>query len=406
MNPTRVLLLVENNGFPRDFRVRREAKALLEQGYEVSVICPREGDQRWSECVDGVHVFRFPHPPDGNGVLGFAFEFAYATLAILALSLWVALRHGVDVVHAANPPDTLFVVGACFRLMGKQFVFDHHDLAPEVYQTRFDRPRRDLIYLCLRAAERCSFAVSNVVVSTNESYRRRAIEFGRMAPDKVFVVRNGPPLSYKPLPPPASLVGRPEHIVGYVGTIGPQDGVDRWLRAVHHMVHVLRRHDFLALVIGDGDAMPALRQLTAELKIEPYVLFTGRLGDSEVRSHLSAAAVCVQPDPPSPLNNVSTMNKLMEYMALSKPTVAFDLHETRVSGGDAVVYVAGEDIAAFARDVTSLLDDPPRRQRMGLIGRDRVTQSLAWEYSARSLAKAYSEGLGAVPIVRNQRETA
>jgi glycosyltransferase involved in cell wall biosynthesis len=397
MTNIRVLLLVENNGFPRDFRVRREAHALRDHGYDVSVICPREGAELWHERVDGVEVYRFPNPPGGNGLAGYAMEFGLATLAMLLLSIWVALRHGVDVVHAANPPDTLFAIGAIFKLFGKRYVFDHHDLAPEVYLSRFDQPRRNAIYRCLRWMERCSFAVADVVISTNESYRSRAIAFGKMPADKVFVVRNGPPLSYTPLAPPAGLAERAPHLIGYIGTIGPQDGLDRWLRAIHHMVFELERRDFLAVIIGDGDAMPAVRALARELQIESHVLFTGRLAETQARSHLSATALCVQPDPSGPLNDVSTMNKLMEYMALGKATVAFDLHETRVSGGKAVVYVPNDDVAGFAREVCHLLDDPQRREQMGLVGRERIHSALAWEFSARELVRAYEEGLGLMP---------
>jgi len=390
----KVLLLVENNGYPRDFRVRREAHALRDHGFKVSVVCPREGTERWHEELDGVAVYRFPAPPGGAGLLSYALEFGYATFAMLVVSLWVWLRRGVDVVHAANPPDTLFVVGAVFKLLGKRFVFDHHDLAPEVYLSRFDQPRRNLVYKTLKLMERCTYAVSDVVVATNDTYRRRAIEEGRLPEDKVFVVRNGPPLSYQPLPPPEGLAERATHLIGYVGTIGPQDGLDYWLRAIRHLVTDCGRSDFLAVIIGDGDAMPALRRQVKELDIEAFVLFTGRLPETEARRHLSAAALCVQPDPSGPLNDHCTMNKLMEYMALGKTTVAFDLPETRVSGGDAAVYVSGNDEREFARQVDRLLNDADERARMGEIGRRRVSTALAWEFSVPSLVRAYTEGLG------------
>jgi glycosyltransferase involved in cell wall biosynthesis len=395
-----VLLLVENNGFPRDFRVRREAHALRDHGFCVSVVCPREGKEPWRERLDGIEIHRFPGPPGGGGLLGYALEFGYATFAMLALSLWVWLRRGVDVVHVANPPDTLFVVGLVFKLLGKRFVFDHHDLAPEIYLSRFKEPRRNLVYRTLKWMERRTYAVSDVVIATNETYRRRAIEEGGLPADKVFVVRNGPPLSYQPLPPPAELTGRAAFVIGYVGTIGTQDGLDYWLRAIQHLVTTFGRRDFLAVVIGDGDAMPGLRVLARELQIEEFVMFTGRLPEQEARRYLSGAALCVQPDPSGPLNDHCTMNKLMEYMALGKATVAFELPETQFSGGEAAVYVANDDECEFARQVDRLLADPDERARRGEVGRQRVASTLAWEYSVAPLVRAYAEGLGLRPTVR------
>ena len=387
-------MLVENNAYPSDFRVRREATALRVSGFHVSVIAPRGIGQPWHEEMDGVGVYRFPAPPGGNGLLGYAVEFGYATLAMLVLSLWVALREGVDIVHAANPPDTLFVIGAVFRLFGRQFVFDHHDLAPETYLSRFAKPRENLVSRVLRILERCSFAVANVVISTNESYKRLALERGGKRAEHVFVVRNGPPLSYQLVAPDPDLRGRARHLIGYIGTIGPQDGVDYWIRSIHEIVCTLGRKDILAVIIGDGDALQHVKTLTRELGVEHYILFTGRLGESDSRKHLSAVNVCVQPDPLSPLNDKSTMNKLMEYMALGKPTVAFDLTETRYSARGAALYVEPNDEVSFARKVVWLLENPAECKRMGEIGRRRVAEQLAWEYSAPELIRVYDQGLG------------
>ena len=390
----RALLLVENNGYPFDVRVRREALALHKAGCKVSVVAPKAKDQPWSEVLDGVHVYRYPAPPNASGVLSYAFEFGYSTFAMLCVSLWVALRRGVNVVHAANPPDTLFVVALVLKCLGARFVFDHHDLSPETYLSRFSRARRSLIYQALRLLERCTFATADVVISTNESYRQVAIERGGMAPDKVFVVRNGPPLSYQPVEPDPALADRAKFLIGYIGTMGPQDGVDYLLRAIRKLVTELGRRDFLAVVIGTGDAEPDLRALARQLDIEPYIWFTGRIPDAQVKTILSSVHVCVQPDPFSPLNDESTMNKMMEYMALGKPVVAFDLKETRVSGANAAVYVGGNDELEFARQIGLLFDDPTRRARMGAIGRQRVGSQLAWEFSERELVRAYSDGLG------------
>jgi glycosyltransferase involved in cell wall biosynthesis len=394
-SPARVLSLVENNPYPLDFRVRREAHTLRDAGCQVTVIAPRDAAQPWSEDVDGISVYRFPAPPGGSGLLSYALEFGYATLAILLLAAWVWFRRGVDVIHAANPPDTLFIVGSIFKVLGKRFVFDQHDLAPETYLSRFGR-REDIVYRTLRVLEYCSYAVADVVIATNHSYKRVALTRGRKQADTVFVVRNGPPFSYQAVDPDPDVVRRAKYLIGYVGTIGPQDGVDYWIRAVHELVFKFLRRDFLAIIIGNGDALASVRELARELRVADYVWFTGRLPELEVRKRLSAVHVCVQPDPMSPLNDVSTMNKLMEYMALGKPTVAFDLAETRYSAGEAALYVRPNDEIEFARQVSWLLDNPAERERIGEAGRRRVREALAWEYSAQELLRAYREGLRSI----------
>lgn len=390
----RVLLLVENNAYPFDVRVRREAHALRDAGYQVTVISPRGDAQPWNEEIDGISVYRFPAPPGGKGVLGYAIEFGYATFIMLLLTVWVAVRRGFDVIHVANPPDTLFIIGALFKLFGKRFIFDHHDLAPETYLSRFEKPEPDLVYKTLRILEQCSYAAADVVIATNESYRQMALTRGKKHPDKVFVVRNGPPLTFQPEEPDHYLAQKANHLIGYIGTMGPQDGVDYWLRAIHEMVFTLGRRDFLAVIIGSGDALSSLEALANDLQIKPYVWFTGRISDLEARRYLSTVNVCVHPDPLSPLNNKSTMNKMMEYMALGKPTVAFDLIEARFSAQEAALYVQPNDELEFAKRVCWLMDNPEECKKMGKIGRDRVANALAWEFSVPELLKAYEEGLG------------
>jgi glycosyltransferase involved in cell wall biosynthesis len=393
----KVLLLVENNTYPFDFRVRREAQALRDSGCEITVIAPRGASQAWIENVDNIKVYRFPPPPGGVGVLGYAFEFGYSTLVMLLLTAWVAVSRGVDVIHAANPPDTLCAIGILFKLFCKRFVFDQHDLSPETYLSRFQYPHKNFIYYILCFIERCSYAAADAVIVTNESYKRVAVERGRKSPDKVFIVRNGPPLSYQPLEPYPDLVRRENYLIGYIGTIGPQDGVDYWMRAIREMVFILGRRDFMAVIIGSGDALSGVKALAKELDIESYVLFTGRLSETESRKYLSAVDVCVQPDPLSPLNDKSTMNKLMEYMALGKPTVAFDLAETRFSAQESALYVRPNDESEFAKKVSWLLDNPDECKRMGEIGRDRVANTLAWEYSVPELLRVYGTGLEFLP---------
>lgn len=388
-----VLLLVENNSYPFDVRVRREALALRDAGCRITVISPRGPGQRWSESVDGVAVRRFPMPPGGSGLMSYAFEFAYSTLAMLVLSLWVRLFSKVHVVHAANPPDTLFVVGLVMKLFGARFVFDHHDLSPETYLSRFGKTQENFVCKALRVLEQATFATADVVISTNESYRRLAMERGKKAADKVFVVRNGPPMSFQPVAPDATLRRRAPHLIGYIGTMGPQDGVDYLLRVVKHLVVVEKRQDFLAVIIGGGDEAASLRALAKTLDIEKFVYFAGRVPDAQVRIFLSTVDVCVQPDPLNPLNDKSTMNKMMEYMALEKPIVAFDLVETRFSGGDAALYACPNDEGEFARLISILFDDPEKCRQLGNAGRTRVSSVLAWEYSVPNLLAAYRNGL-------------
>jgi glycosyltransferase involved in cell wall biosynthesis len=393
LSSAKVLLLVENNAYPFDVRVRREAHALRDAGYQVTVISPRTPSQLWNEQIDGISVYRFPAPPGGIGLLGYAFEFGYATFAMLLLTAWVALRRGVDVIHAANPPDTLFVIGAIFKMFGKRFVFDHHDFAPETYLSRFNKPNQNLVYKMLRVLERCSYAVADIVIATNQSYKQQALTRGNKQSDQVFVVRNGPPLSFQPLEPDPELAGRAKHLIGYIGTMGPQDGVDYWLRAIRKMVFTLGRRDFLAVIIGSGDALPSLQALVKDLQIEPYVWFTGRIPDLEARTYLSTVNVCIHPDPLSPLNDKSTMNKMMEYMSLGKPVVSFDLVEARFSAQEAAVYAQPNDELEFAEKVSWLLDNPDECKKMGKFGRERVSNALAWEYSVPELLRAYSDGL-------------
>lgn len=401
----RILLLVENNAYPFDVRVRREAQALRDARYQVTVIAPRAPGQPWSERLDGIDVYRFPPPPGGEGVLSYAFEFGYATFAMLLVSIWVALRKGFDVVHAANPPDTLFVIGAFFKLFGKKFVFDHHDLSPETYLSRFKEPNPNLVYKVLRFMERCTYAIADIVIATNESYRLVAQTRGKKRPDQVFVVRNGPPKTFLPLPPDPALQQRAKHLVGYIGTMGPQDGVDYWLRAVREIVVTLGRTDFLTVIIGSGDAAPSLHALAKELGIEKHVWFTGRISDVDARTYLSTVAVCVQPDPLSPLNDKSTMNKVMEYMAMGKPLVAFDLVETKFSAGEAALYAKCNDERDFADKVCWLLDRPDEIGRRGELGRAR-SREIGWEASVPELLRAYSDGLGASPRSRTEAAAA
>jgi glycosyltransferase involved in cell wall biosynthesis len=396
-------MLLENSSYPEDVRVRAEARTLARAGLEVTVVAPRRRGHPGREVVDGVRVYRYPAPSTGAGVLGYLWEYVYATLASVAVTLVVLWRRGFDVIHLHNPPDTLVLAALPAKLLGKRCIFDHHDLAPELYNARFGRTGGGLVYWALRLFERLNFLAADHVIATNECYRRVAIERGKVPAARVTVVRNGPDLErFRPVEPEPGLRARAGTIIGYVGVMGFQDGLDHLLRAVRHLVVTLDRRDVHCVLIGDGDAWEGLRRLARRLEIDEYMWFTGRISSvgaagRELVRYLSTADICVDPQPSNPYSDRSTTLKLMEYMALAKPIVAFDLPEHRVTAGDAAVYVGGNDDQAFARAIAELMDDPERRRRMGERGRRRVEAELSWEHSVPRLLDAYRAVLGAGP---------
>jgi glycosyltransferase involved in cell wall biosynthesis len=402
-------MLVENC-FPADSRVRNEAFTLSNSGIKVSVIALRGAGERFHEVVNGVSVYRIPRlsvfkklPEPGSSpfksllrklqtVAGYLTEYAYFTGGCLFLSFYVALRDGFDVVHAHNPPDTLFVVGAVHKVFGKKFVFDHHDLSPELYLSRYKDSTPGLVSRVLGILEKCSLKLSSVVIVTNSSYRDIDIERHAIDARKVFIVRNGPDLKRVRLASPdVRLQGMKRTILGYVGAMNPQDGVDYLLRAVHYLLNDLKRTEFYCVLIGDGDSRQELEELSRALGLEDHVLFTGFIADEVMMRYLSTADICLDPNPSSPLNDVSTWIKVMEYMALGKPIVSFDLKETRTSAREAAVYVPPNDEQAFARAIATLIDDPATRAEMGRIGRARVENELNWGITSRNLLKAYGQ---------------
>lgn len=388
-----VLMLVENSPFPLDPRVRREALALAAAGYRVSVISPTERGFPWHETVEGVQAYRFPAPRPGNGLLGYLWEYGWSMLAIFALSLVVLLRQGFDVIHAANPPDTLVFIGAFYKLLGKQFVYDHHDLAPEMYHARFGNRGKRIVHRSLILLEKLSCRLADHVIATNQSYRAMEMERGGVPESRITIVRNGPDLDrMQPMEPDPVLRGKAPIIIAFAGVMGSQDGVDHLLRALHHLIHDLGRSDFFCAIIGGkGDAQTRLKALARELDLEGHLWFTGWVSDADWVRYLSTADICVDPDPSNPFTDRSTMIKMMEYMAVGKPIVAFDLPEHRYTAGEAAEYVRPNDELEFARALARLMDDPERRQAMGAFGRRRVESELAWSYSARRLLAAYEK---------------
>jgi glycosyltransferase involved in cell wall biosynthesis len=394
----RVLILDENASVPFDRRVWHQARTLAGAGHEVHVVCPRgEGiDLEPFVELEGVSIHRFPSRFADGGVGGYAREYAVALWHMLRISLRLQRRRPFDVVHATNPPDILFLIALPLKLWGTRFVFDHHDLVPELFQSRFPKGGKNLLYRASMILERLTLSTADMVIATNESYKRVAVERGRKDPAKVHVVRNGPDLSrfVQVAPDPALKRGKP-HLACYLGVMGFQDGVDYAVRALAHLHRSLGRTDLHTTFIGAGDAFEACVALAHELRLDDMVEFTGRISDAEVHRYLSTADVCLAPDPSSPLNDVSTMSKIMEYMAMGRPIVSFDLAETRVSAGDAALYARPNDESEFAQLIDELLNDPERREHMGKMGRKRVEDSLSWDVSARELLRAYERLLSA-----------
>ncbi|HKR35858.1 MAG TPA: glycosyltransferase family 4 protein [Steroidobacteraceae bacterium] len=387
----RVLIIVENLPCPFDRRVWQEARTLAAAGYLVSIICPKgKGYEKSFEELEGIAIYRHPQPFEASGAFGYLAEYTWALLAEFALSLRVLLERGFDAIHACNPPDTLFLIGGFYKLFGKKFLFDHHDINPELYEAKFQR--RDLFYRLMLWLERRTFKTADVCVATNESYRRIAIERGSRSPAKVFVVRSGPDLRrLRLLPPTPALKNGRRYLVGYVGVMGRQEGIDGLLSSVQHIVQVMKRTDIQFGLVGGGTELAAMRKLAEQLGVAEYVTFTGRVPDDELLAMLNTADVCVNPDVANDMNDKSTMNKIMEYMALGKPIVQFDLTEGRVSAQDASLYARRNDPIDMARKLVALLDDAELRRRMGDAGLERVKTVLAWEHEAPRLLAAYDE---------------
>jgi glycosyltransferase involved in cell wall biosynthesis len=387
----RILMLLENLPFPQDLRVRREAYALHAAGYRVTVICPAHKGQPFRETVNGVRVLRYPAPPAANGFLGYLWEYGYSMLASFLLSVLVFLGEGFDVVHAHNPPDTFVFIAILYKVFGKRFVYDHHDLSPEMYQARFSGGGNPAVYRVLVWLEKLSCRLADHLIVTNESYKKIAIDRGRVPEPRVTIVRNGIELSRleKTIEPDCGLRGMGKTIIGYVGVMGYQDGVDYLLRALHHLVYGLGRTDFHCILIGAGDAWPSLKMQAHELDLDKYVQFTGFVFGEKLRRYLSAADICVDSSPSSSYSDNSTVFKIMEYMSLGKPIVAFDLPEHRFTAQHAAVYVPANDEREFARALTDLMDDPKRRVSLGVLGSQRIKTQLAWDYSVPNLLHAY-----------------
>lgn len=399
---SRILMLLENNPYPHDTRVRKEAVTLCEAGYDVTVICQGAANQPKREMIAGVRVYRYPAAPEINSFVGFIIEYGYAFLAAFVLTFYVFIRHGFDVIHAHNPPDIYVFVALVYKLLGKKFVFDHHDLTPEVYNARYKDGGNPLVYRVLLWMEKVTCFVADHVMTTNGSYQAVVMERGGVLAKNITIVRNGPdPQRLRPVAPDPVLRQRGGTILTYAGAMGVQDGLDYLLRALFHLRFDYGRLDFYCVIMGDGEELEALKKLASDLQIADHVWFPGWIsGDAYVR-YLASADICVDPDPSNPFNDRSTMIKMMEYMAMEKPIVAFDLPEHRYTAQGAALYVPDNDERLFAEAIGELMDDGELREQMGRLGRKRIEDELAWEYAAAELIKAYQKIL---PLSMDQKE--
>jgi len=411
-------MFVENS-FPQDTRVKNEADALTAAGYGVTVVALRKASQMRAELVDGIQVYRLPRlelfskTPCENptlaqriwlklkSVLGYVSEYVYFTSACFAMSVYVAFKHGFDVIHAHNPPDTLFLVALPYKLLGKKYIFDHHDLCPELYRSRYGA-KHDLVASVLQLVEWGNLKLADVTIATNESYKQIQMDRGGRKPETIFIVRNGPNRKRMEIGQPSERLRKMgKTILCYIGSLNPQDGVDYLIRALHHLRFELKREDFYCVIMGSGDSLEDLREQAKQLNLEGHVELTGFISDQELQANLAAADICMDPDPSSPLNDVSTWIKIMEYMACGKPIVSFDLKETRFSAREAALYAPCNDEPDFAQATAKLMDDPKLREQMGKFGRERVERELQWSVVSKNLVAAYdSLELNGVPYRR------
>jgi glycosyltransferase involved in cell wall biosynthesis len=387
-----VCIIIENLPVPIDRRVWQEARTLRDAGYRVSIICPKgSGFQKSRETLEGIEIYRH-WLWEASGPLGYLLEYSWALTAQFLLSLRVYARTRFRVLQACNPPDTIFLIGLFFKLLGVRFIFDHHDLNPELYETKFHR--HDFGYKLVCWAERLTFRTANVSIATNESYREVAMVRGGMRRERTFVVRSCPDLTkIRIRPPQPELKEGRSQLVVYLGVMGHQDGLDLLLESIAFLSKLRKCEDTLFVLIGSGPELPRLKVLASQKGLDVLVKFTGRLPDEDVAAYFSTAAFGVAPDRATPMNDKSTMNKILEYMAFGLPVVLYDLTEGRRSAGDAALYARNDDPEDFALKLRTLLDSESLRAELGVRGRKRIEEELNWENEERALLEAYKAAL-------------
>ncbi|MEI8390031.1 MAG: glycosyltransferase family 4 protein [bacterium] len=385
----KILIIVENLPIPFDTRVWQEANTLTEAGYKVSIICPTgKGFEKKYEVLNGISIYRHDLPKDGSGSISYLVEYSAALFWEFVIALKILFKEGFDVIQACNPPDNIFLIGAFFKLFGKKFVFDHHDINPELYIAKFNK--KDFFYNLLIIFERLTFFFADISLATNESYKEIAIKRGKMNPKKVFIVRSGPKLERMKIQAPNENIKRgKKYMVGYVGVIGKQEGLDYLIDAAKYIRDEKGRDDIFYGIVGAGPYLDEVKAKCVSLGLDDIVEFTGRVSDEVMLEYLNTSDVCVNSDEYNEMNDKSTMNKIMEYMSLGKPIVQFDLKEGKNSAKEASLYANNNDFIDMAEKIIYLINNDEIRQKMGFYGRERIENELKWDKTKLALLDAY-----------------
>ena len=389
-----ILIIVENLTVPLDRRVWQEARTLKEAGYTVSVVCPKGGKYTAPyEVLEGIHIFRHPLPYEADGALGYAVEYSWALAWEFALSVKAYWKVGFDAVQACNPPDLLFLIGGFWKyLFGKRFVFDHHDINPELFEAKFNKQGR--FHKLLLWLENLTFKTADVSIATNETFKDIAIKRGGMSADRVFIVRSIPDLTrFKRVAPNMDLKNGRKHLIGYVGIMGAQDGVDLLVDAMDNLVNTNGRQDVQCAIVGSGTELPRLEAMVAAKGLNDFVTFTGFLSGEPLLRAFSTFDIGAIPDPKNTYNDKISMNKVFEYMTLGIPFVSFDLIECRKASGEAALYAGNNDPIELASQMARLLDDVDLRGALGDEGLSRSRALLKWDAERARLLTAYELAL-------------
>lgn len=385
-------MLLENESFPDDCRVLLEAQSLNDAGFVVTVLCPTGRSMKWMETVGDICVYRYPKPFEMDGLLGYVWEYGYSLIMQFLISVFVFLRRGFDAVHVHTPPDTTALIAIFYQLFGKRFVFDHHDLSPELYLARRDDDKPNFVYKALLFFERLACRRADRLIATNMTQKNVQLDRCSANADRCYVVRNGPnELFLKDVQPRPELLKAGRLVLGYVGVIGIQDGVDYMIRVIHELKTVHGRDGFTAVIVGDGPAVADLKKLAAELDVADLIHFTGMVPFASVPAYIASFDICFTPDPSNAYNDSCTTIKTMEYMALRKPTVCFRTRENELTAGDAALYADNNDVSDFAKAAVRLMDDPVLRQSMGETARRRIEEGLTWKHQAVQLIALYDD---------------